>query len=349
MNAYFVAATSSLQAVRSGDFFANRTALQLGQAVELPYFTAFEPHFLSLPELYELIDQQIAETLEKAGWAKSELAQIPIFLGSTGYVIADCEARLAANQPLPTEYSIAAVGAFLRERYQTEVYSLATSCTSSAHGIHYAYKMLKSGVCQKALVIGFEAFNRLTFEHFHSMHLLATEMPYLPMIDPKGIVLGEGLACVAMASEPHPDFSAEMVGAASLTDNQNLTNTSEPLLRQLIGDILRNANLRAEQIQAVKLHAVGGNSDEMETRVVSELLPTSRWIIPKAFMGHTLGAAGAMETAFLLDCLQQGAVQNLATNRPLARAEDLRKGYYLSYFLGFGGSNVGWVMKWGEQ
>lgn len=324
-----------------------RTACQLGQAVELPYFNAFPQPLLSLPELYTLIDQQIEQILTDTGWHKSELAKMPIFLGSTGYVIADCESRLAHNQPLPTEYSIAIIGDYLKARYQTQVFSIATSCTSAAQGIHYAYKMIQKGFYEKALVIGFEAFNRLTFEHFHAMHLLSSDLPYLPMIEPNGIVLGEGLACIALSNQPHSHFECELLAIESLTDNQNLTNTSEPLFRQLLEQILTQSGLSANQIQGVKLHAVGGNSDEMEHQVLKEYLPTSQWIIPKAFLGHTLGATGAMETAFLLDCLQQGKMPDLQKNpQNLPLAKSLPNGYYLNYFLGFGGSNVGWIMRW---
>lgn len=350
MSAYLNAATN-LQAVTFGENFAKlpskRTALQLGQSVELPYFTQFEPLFLSLPELYQLIDQQITQTCAKAGWQLEELAEIPILLGSTGYVIADCEARLNANQPLPEEYSIAVIGDYLRQRYQTQVYSFATSCTASAHAIQYAAKMINLGHCQKALVIGFESFNRLTFEHFHAMHLLASDLPYLPMHNSNGIVLGEGLACLAISQQPSADFCAELLAFSSLTDNRNLTSSDETLFRQLLEDILVKANLAPTQLQGVKVHGVGGISDTMEQQVLNQLLPNCPWLALKGYCGHTLGAAGAVETALLFDFLQQGALPNLqnsAQNRPLA----LPNGYYLNYFLGFGGSHLGWVLKWGK-
>ena len=287
------------------------TAFQLGQRTELPYFKAFAQQYLSLDELYQLLDKHIQQCCLQAGWNSENLANVPIFLGSTGYVLTDCEARLANYQPLPTQYSIAVIGDYLKERYKTQVFSFATSCTSAAQGIHYAYKMIYKGLCDKALVIGFETFNRLTFEHFHAMHLLSSERHYLPIIESKGMVLGEGVACLALSNQPHLDFVYELLAMQSLTDNQHLTNTSEPLFRQLINKILDKAGFSSEQIQAVKLHAVGGNSDEMENRVIRELLPNSEWIIPKTYLGHTLGATGATETAFLLNHLKQGRLPYL--------------------------------------
>lgn len=328
---------------------SKQTALQLDQQIELPYFKAFTPQLVSLELLYQLLEQHIEQTVQQAGWDMAEIPHIPIFLGSTGYVVADCEARIENRQPLPTEHTIANIGDYLRNRYQTQVFSFATSCTSAALGFNYAYKMLRNALCDKALVIGFELFNRLTFEHFHAMHLLAQGEDYQPFIEPAGIVLGEGLACLALSNQPNAEFKCELLGMTGLTDNENLTNNSEQALRTLLTQILDNAGVQAEQIQAVKPHAVGGNFDDIEMRVLQELLPNSPWILAKNYFGHTLGASGAVETAFLLDCLKKGNVPNLpknADNLPLLTGKCLENGYYLNYFLGFGGSNVGWVMKW---
>ena len=344
---YLTAAVSAVNKTPS-----KQTALQLGLQTKLPYFKVFTPQLVSLPELYQLINQQITQILQQTGWQTDEMCQIPIFLGSTGYVIADCEARLVQQQPLPTEYSMAVIGEYLRNKYQTDVFSLATSCTSSAQGVNYAYKMLKSGNYAKAIVIGFELFNHLTFEHFHAMRLLADTENYLPFIEPRGIVLGEGLACLALSCEPHTAFECELLAVTALTDNDNLTNNSESALQTLLLQTCRNAGLEPSQIQGIKVHGVGGNSDETEVRLLLALFPQAQWILAKPYMGHTLGASGATETTFLLDCLNAGKVPDLpqnVDNLPLAHGKILKNGYYLSYFLGFGGSNAAWIMRFNHN
>lgn len=327
-----------------------RRALQLGQAVDLPYFNAFSSALLTLTDLYQLLDQHIQQAYQQAGWAIEDTGSIPIFLGSTGYVLADCEARLMHNQPLPTEYSIAVIGDYLQQRYGSPVYSFATSCTSSAHAIHYAYKMLNTAQCQKALVIGVESFNRLTFEHFYAMHLLSQSADYRPFHQSTGIVLGEGLACLALSNQPSAEFNYELQAMQSLTDAESLTNNSPDALEQLIFKILEKGKISPTDIVGVKPHAVGGNFDHAEMAILTRHFPHlshDRWILPKTNLGHTLGASGAVETAFLLQQLQKSS-----QNPPLA-TQNLPKtvahGYYLNYFLGFGGSNIGWLVKWGHH
>ena len=345
MSVYLTAATSTVAKTLS-----KQAALMLDQTVELPYFRAFERPLMSLPELYRLIETQIEQTLLKAGWSLNELNNVPILLGSTAYVIADCEYRKANGQPLPTQHSLSVIADYLQMRYGTQVFSFATSCTSSAQAVAYAAKMLENGLYNKALVIGFEMFNRLTFEHFHAMNLLSQAESYTPFSAPNGIVLGEGIACLALENQANSGTSCELLGIRGLTDKQNLTNNSEDALRELIDRILSHAGLSAKQICAVKVHAVGGNSDEMEIRVLREMLPYSTWILAKPFVGHTLGASGAIETAFLFNAFEQGELPALNWQPhnealPLAQYNPLTEGYYLNYFLGFGGSSAGWILK----
>ncbi|MBS9783030.1 MAG: beta-ketoacyl synthase [Pasteurella sp.] len=361
MKTYFVAYDyiHPSQAVDFTEKFVNfpqkRTAYMLGQKDELPYFNVFKEPLLTLDNLYNYIIEVIENTIIKAGWDLDNLQQIPIMLGSTSYVISDCEYCFTHNQPLPEQHTLTLIADRLREKYQTDVFSFATSCTSAAQGIQSAYQMIQNGFCDKALVVGFEMFNRLTFEHFHSMHLLAQDETYLPFIQSNGLVLGEAMACVALSNQAYSDFQCEICHIASVTDSESLTNDSEQALQQLFSKTLDKSQIDPNTIQAVKVHGVGGTSDKMEMQLLKQYFPTSNWIMAKMYLGHTLGASGAIEAAFLLECLQQQKLPDLSHsenlqkynhNLPLAQGENLKDGYYFNYFLGFGGNNVAWILDW---
>lgn len=298
-----------------------RTACQLGQRTDLPYFNAFSSIFLTLPALYQQIDTQIQTVLAQTGWSPETLATTPILLGSTGYVIADCEARLAANQPLPNSYSLAVVGEYLQQRYGAPVYQFATSCTASAQAIYYGYQLLQAAQFSQVLIIGFESFNRLTFEHFHAMHLLAEKL------NTSGIILGEGVGTLALS---RTTSSCELLGVASLTDSDSLTNSCEEKLTQLIEKILQQSGCQPCDITQVKPHLIGGEFDQAESALLQKIFKNRPLVCPKSTIGHTLGASGVLETAWALQYLKENS------NAPQ---------HLLSYFLGFGGSNVGWVMR----
>ena len=66
---------------------------------------------------------------------------------------------------------------------------------------------------------------------------------------------------------------------------------------------------------------------------------------------YTLGASGAMESAWLWQQLQQGILPEIPhppayRSLPLAHGAPLADGLYLNYFLGFGGSAAAWLMRW---
>ena len=96
MNVYLTAASAKF-----ANHLGQRTSHMLGQPLHFPYFNAFDEALLSLEQLYAYFDVEIDRTLQLVGWDKSELKNIPILLGSTAYVISDCEARLANHLTLP--------------------------------------------------------------------------------------------------------------------------------------------------------------------------------------------------------------------------------------------------------
>ena len=122
-------------------------------------------------------------------------------------------------------------------------------------------------------------------------------------------------------------------------------------MSELIDRCLQQAGVAADSIRAVKVHAVGGAGDSGEQAVLREKLPENRWILAKPYFGHTLGASGAMESAWLWQQLQQGALPEIPhaaayRSLPLAHGAPLADGLYLNYFLGFGGSAAAWLMRW---
>lgn len=301
-----------------------RTALQLGREIELPYFSAFDKPLLSLNALVHLLIQQVEICIKKAGWQQTALSEIPILLGSTAYTIADCEWRFQHHQSLPEVPNITSIAEQLKQYFGSPVLSIATSCTSSAQAMGYASKMIEQGICRKAIVVGFEMFNRLTFEHFQAMGLLAqTESK-------DGIILGEGIGCLALS---HAPSECQISSIVSVTDNASLTNNSDKSLQDLITQILNKADKDAIDIDLIKPHFVGGQFDRKENALLQQLAlirSDDMLMLPKKVLGHTLGASGAMETAWLLTQLH-------LLDKPKT---------ILNYFLGFGGSNIGWILKW---
>lgn len=329
-----------------------QTVSALGSRQTLPYFKAFAPDLLTLSDLCRLAEAQILAAAEDAGWLPEALAHIPLFIGSTSYVMSDREARQTRHGP-HTRYAFDQIAGYLKQRFgHPNVFSFATSCTASAQAILAAAHTVANGFTRRALVLGIESFNRMTFEHFHAMHLLAEHSGRLPFQQAGGMILGEAAACVALCAQVPRTYPARLLGALGQTDRHSLTASSEEALRRLLAGCLQAAGLSPSDLRAVKTHGSGGNSDDTEAAVLADLLPAVPAILLKPYTGHTLGATAALESALLLHALRLGALPALPGNRqaPLVlstlHGQTLGNGAYLHYFLGFGGSHSAWVLDW---
>lgn len=330
---------------------ALRTAHGLGQPRELPYFAAFPAAPATLAQLCGWIEAQIRQTAAAAGWEADNLVGIPVFIGSTSYVMSDREAAPAAS-PEEEHYTLCEIAGYLKTRFRSpNVFSFATSCTAAAQALLAAARSIENGLVERAIVVGFESFNRLTFEHFHAMNLLDTEPGRLPFLDAGGLVLGEGMAALALSARPHRDYVCRLHGFTAQTDHLNLTASSAEPLHRLLAECLRRAGIAASDLRGVKIHGSGGLSDEVEMQVRRQIWPHTPSLLFKPYTGHTLGATAALETALHHAALQQGRLPPLPVSTPdfplpTLHGQPLPNGSYLNYFLGFGGSHCTWVLDW---
>ncbi|MDO5639617.1 MAG: beta-ketoacyl synthase N-terminal-like domain-containing protein [Neisseria sp.] len=333
---------------------ARRTAHFLGDTVSLPYFAAFAAEKLSAAALFDILADHLAQAAQQAGWPSESLRDTPVFIGSTAYLMSERELMLDPAYMPATEiggsHGLHHTADHLRQRLgNPDVFSFATSCTSSANALVYAVKMLREGWCKRALVLGFENFNALTFEHFHAMGLLAATPDYAPFSGGNGFICGEAAACLAL--ESGTDAPALISGIAARTDTLGLTATDSNALRQVMQAALDDAGVAPEHIRLVKSHGVGSAaSDEAEAAALKTLLPDAPPAALKPYIGHTLGASGAAETALLLACLQQSRLPPLPASAAAARlpahGQTLADGAYLLNFFGFGGSNISCILEY---
>ena len=336
---------------------AERSLSFLGRHITLPYFNTFAAAKLSAADLFDILYQHLSQAALQAGWPSESLANTPIFIGSTAYLMSEREQMLnpgyVSEIGLDTgRHSLTHVAEHFHHRLgNPDIFSFATSCTSSANALCYAVKMLRAGWCQRALVLGFENFNALTFEHFHAMGLLADTPAYTPFAQTGGFICGEAAACLALECG---SGAATLRGIAGGTDTLGLTHTDSAAVKRVMQAALSDAAAQPGQIRLVKTHGIGSAAaDEAEAAALHALLPNTPRAALKPFIGHTLGAAAIIETALLLSCLHQSALPPLPaaaayaqTDAPLAaHGLTLDSGLYLMNFFGFGGSNTSIILE----
>lgn len=236
---------------------------------------------------------------------------------------------------------------------------VANACAGGANAIGHALDLLHIGAAEIVLAGGYEALCEMVFTGFDSLQSLAPEACRPFDVNRNGLMIGEGAAFLVMENEARArQRGAQILGYVTgygfATDLNHLTQPSqdgEPLERA-IRMALAEAGISPRDVGYINAHGTGTPlNDGAESAVFARVFDggSTKVSSTKAAMGHTLGAAGAIEAALCLMALQTEMLPpqiNLQNPEPAvagmlvppgARAA---MGVALSVNLGFGGSNA---------
>jgi len=221
--------------------------------------------------------------------------------------------KLASDEALPESYKyevqeIGSPSSFIKEylRLESIAYTISTACTSGARTFIEARNLLKNDICDVVIVGGSDSLNDLTLNGFHSLEAISLERTNPMSKKRKGINIGEGCALFLLTKEKS---QLELLGCGESTDAYHISSP-DPSGAGAIAAMkmaLEDAKIDTDKIDYINLHGTGTiKNDEMEALAVSSLFRNSPLVSStKPFVGHTLGAAGAIELAFCALCLDQ--------------------------------------------
>jgi nodulation protein E len=178
--------------------------------------------------------------------------------------------------------------------------------------------------------------------------------------DRLGMVLGEGAAVVVLeafddAARRGAEILGEVVGFGMSADARDLISPDEAGMARAMATALADARLAAEDVQYVNAHGTGtAANDATETaalkRVFGEHARSLAISSTKSMVGHSLGAAGALELVATLMALRDGVAPPTIGFRepdPLCdldvvpnEARSVAMNAALSNSFGFGGLNA---------
>ena len=235
--------------------------------------------------------------------------------------------------------------------------TVVNACSSGTDAIGLAASWIRAGIVDVALAGGADELCRVTYNGFISL-LITDEAPCKPFDrERKGLNLGAGAAVLVLESEAVRQrrgkvARAQVLGYGSASDGYHLTapRPDGAGLKRAIAEALATSGAAAADIAFVNAHGTATpDNDRTESRVLHEVLPGVPFVSTKGFTGHTLGAAGAIEAAFTIACLEQGRIPanvGFATPDPEMPASPVHEitaisgRIALSESLAFGGNNA---------
>ncbi len=194
-----------------------------------------------------------------------------------------------------------ALGPFARMR------TVCSACSSGANAFAIGAAWLRLGVVDAVVVGGTDGLCRLTYTGFNALGAVDVN-PARPFdANRRGLTLGEGAGFAVLerpdtAEKRGAQWEVELVGVGITSEAHHITNPSEDgaLAGHAIELALRSAGLKPERVDYVNAHGTATPlNDAMESRALARALgdEVSRVYVSstKGVMGHTLGAAGAIE------------------------------------------------------
>ncbi|HEX9852723.1 MAG TPA: beta-ketoacyl-ACP synthase [Woeseiaceae bacterium] len=269
-----------------------------------------------------------------------------------------------ADAPLPDDYlarhhdDYQAGTAFLQKYLGLTgpSYSISTACSSSAKALVDAVQLVDAGLCDVVLAGGVDSLCLTTLNGFEAMQLVSRRPSRPCDIDRDGLSIGEGAAFVIVERSAGPGVRISGYGESS--DGVSMSTPPEDGAGAFaaIKAALDRAGLTSDQINYVNLHGTATPSnDAAECRAVANVFGTS---IPvssfKGAIGHTLGAAGAVETVMCLIAQESGVLpgnvgmESLDPEIVCDAMPESRRGrleHVMTNAFGFGGSNCVLVLS----
>jgi 3-oxoacyl-[acyl-carrier-protein] synthase-1 len=235
--------------------------------------------------------------------------------------------------------------------------SVSTACSSSAKAFASAYRHIKAGLCDAAVVGGVDSLCLSTLYGFSSLGVMS-ERPCQPWDARRaGMNIGEGAGFALLESMDDGGAGVALLGYGESSDAYHMSSPHPQGAgaAAAMKSALAMAGITADAIDYINLHGTGTQAnDESEDRAVMHVFgagtPCSA---TKGGTGHTLGAAGITEALLALASIERGFIPgtlNSVQLDPALSAQVLLENRVvpvtrvLSNSFGFGGSNCSLVL-----
>lgn len=238
---------------------------------------------------------------------------------------------------------------------------VSNACVSGVWAVEIAARMLRNGPYDHAVVAGGDLVSRFVVSGFESFRALSSD-PCKPYdIRRSGLTLGEGCATVVLSRLPvagEAQGTVMILGGATSNDASHIS-APDPAGKGLslaIEKALEYSGMHVADIDAVCAHGTATiHNDNMESHAL-QLMNLSNTPVYglKGYWGHTLGAAGIMETVATVQSLKkQMLFRTLGHDTPgtscflniTDRTQKVPLRRALKTASGFGGCNAALVLQ----
>lgn len=298
-----------------------------------------------------LVIQSLQAAFEKIDKAIIDSQRTLVLISST-------KGDLAGNLKDPFGKSVA----LIQSQFGFKNYPLVVSnaCISGVLAINAANDLINAGSYDHVVVVGCDVITDFVLFGFQSLYAVSSD-PCRPFDkERKGVTLGEGVATVIVSNSKELFYETplEMLGGTSSNDANHISGpsrTGEGLVRS-VTKTLKATGVRTQEVDFISAHGTATSfNDEMESIAFDRLgLNEVSLNSLKGYFGHTLGAAGVIETAICMQSMRNdrlvsslgysdsgtSKVLNILTENKVCEVKTV-----LKTASGFGGCNASLILR----
>jgi len=232
-------------------------------------------------------------------------------------------------------------------------YTISTACSSSSRALVSARRLIESGLCDVVIAGGADTLCTVPINGFNSMGLISSN-PCTPFCEGRdGISIGEAGGLMVLSKEKS-NLTLRGIGESSDAYHVSSPDPTGEGAVSAMKMALENAKLTPSDIGYINLHGTATKlNDAMEAKAVASVfgdkVPCSS---TKYMTGHTLGAAGILESCILCYILENNLTLPIQSTSIRSLDKELdncglitqrtkaNKPYMMSNSFAFGGNNA---------
>ena len=240
-----------------------------------------------------------------------------------------------------------------------------TACSGGNYAIGQGYDIVRNGIADLAIAGGADPFSRIALTGFNRLFSMSPDVCRPFDKNRRGLMLGEGSGILILeeletAKNRNAAIYAEVRGYGLSCDASDMTAPSVEGILKAMEKAVKNAGVKKEEIDYISAHGTGTTlNDKSECGAIKKFFGQSVKGVStssiKSMLGHTMGAASAIEAAACCLAIREGIVPptiNYETPDPDCdidcvpnKAKKRKVGTVLNNSFAFGGNNACLVLK----
>ncbi|MBI1924464.1 beta-ketoacyl-[acyl-carrier-protein] synthase family protein [Candidatus Poribacteria bacterium] len=197
---------------------------------------------------------------------------------------------------------------------------IPTACAAGNYAIGYAADLLKQNRADVMIAGGADCFSRIAFTGFARLAAIAPEICQPFDKNRKGMIVGEGAGILILESlhramQRNAPIYAEVLGCGLSCDAYHMTGSHPEGLGMVkaMNKALRQSGVVPQEVSYISAHGTGTlTNDRVETIAIKKVFGEHAYKVPissiKSMIGHTMGAASAIEAAVCALSIPNGVI-----------------------------------------